>query len=117
MGISEGDKSKSLGIMFFVLSDAIINQAVSKIVATAHPSKIILFGSYARAEARECSDLDFLVIESHLENKGDEIVRLRNAIGRIGVGVDVLVYSQQEVEEWGHLPGTALYNALKEGKV
>ncbi len=68
-----------------MITTNIITQVVSKLVATAHPLKVILFGSCAR--------------------------------GNVGVGVDVLVYSQEEVEEWGHLPGTALYSALKEGKV
>lgn len=94
-----------------------INQVTNKIVLAAHPLKVILFGSCARDEMREGSDLDLLVIESELKNKGQEMVRLRNIIGNIGVGVDVLVYSREEVEEWGHLPGTALYSALREGKV
>ncbi len=94
-----------------------IKTAISRLVAAAAPSKVILFGSYASGKATEDSDLDLLIIESHIENKGMEMVRLRNAIGRIGVGVDVLVYSQEEVDEWGHLPGTALYWALKEGRV
>jgi hypothetical protein len=28
--------------------------------------------------------------------------------------VDVLVASEQEIEDWGHLPGTVFYWALKE---
>ncbi len=100
-----------------MISQETINKAVSKLVAAANPSKVILFGSYARGEATEESDLDLIVIKPHLENKGMEMVRLRYAIGRIGLGVDVLVYSQKDVDDWGHLPGTALYWALKEGKV
>jgi len=45
------------------------------------------------------------------------MVRLRNAIGHIGIGVDVLVYSQMEINKRGHIPSSALYYALKEGKV
>lgn len=94
-----------------------LTEVVAKIVATAHPTKVILFGSCARNEMRKDSDLDLLVIEEQLKNKGKEMVRLRNVIGNIGVGVDVMVCSQQEVNEWGHLPGSALYSALKEGKI
>ncbi|EDN71169.1 nucleotidyltransferase domain protein [Beggiatoa sp. PS] len=83
----------------------------------ATPCKVILFGSYARNEANKDSDLDLLVIKPQLTNKGLEMVRLRNAIGSIGIGVDVLVYSQQEVEKRGHIPSSALYYALKEGKI
>ena len=94
-----------------------IAQIVKKLAAAAKPSKIILFGSYASAKAREDSDLDLLVIEPALTNKGKEMVRLRNIIGRIGIGVDVLVYSEKEIEEWSQLPGTALYYAVRDGRV
>jgi len=30
---------------------------------------------------------------------------------------DVMVVSEQDVEDWGALPGTALYWAMKEGEV
>lgn len=96
--------------------DDLLKQIVAKLVQAAHPKKIILFGSCARNEMTEGSDIDLLIIEEHIENKGKEMVRLRNIIGNVGVGVDVLVYSKKEIDEWGHLPGTALYAGLKEGK-
>lgn len=52
-----------------------------------------------------------------MPSKLTEMVRLRKAVGSIGFPVDILVVSEDEVAEWGHLPGTALYWALKEGKV
>lgn len=94
----------------------LIKQIVAKLVQASHPAKIILFGSCARNEMKVGSDIDLLVIEENIENKGKEMVRLRNIIGDVGVGVDLLVYSQKEINEWGHLPGTALYAGLKEGK-
>jgi len=100
-----------------MISQENINKAVSQLATVATPCKVILFGSYARNEANEDSDLDLLVIKPQLINKGLEMVRLRNAIGSIGIGVDVLVYSQQEVEKRGHIPSSALYYALKEGKI
>jgi hypothetical protein len=45
------------------------------------------------------------------------MVEFRNAIGRVspGVGVDILVYNEEEVSE--PVPGTVLFWALTEGKV
>ena len=100
-----------------MISQQTINTAVQLLVAAAHPTKIVLFGSQARNEANEDSDLDFLVIVPTLTNKRQEMVRLRQVLCPLQIPVDVLVASKLEVEEWGHLPSTTLYWALTEGKV
>jgi len=94
-----------------------INEAVQLLVTAAHPIKIVLFGSYARNEASDDSDLGFLVIVPTLTNKRQEMVRLRQVLRPLQIPVDVLVASKLEVDEWGHLPSTTLYWALTEGKV
>jgi len=95
-----------------------IQSAVKRMVAAASgPSRVILFGSYARGTADEGSDLDLLVIEKDIADKADEYVRLRGAIGLIGTGVDVLMYSEHEASRRGQVPGTLLYWAMKEGRV
>ena len=100
-----------------MISEKTIQQAVARLVAAANPSKVILFGSYARGDATEDSDLDLMVIEPEVDDKFNEMVRLRQELRPLQIPVDVLVYSQSYVDEWGHLPGTALYWALHEGKV
>lgn len=100
-----------------MISQEIIASAVRRLVTVANPNKIVLFGSYARGDATDDSDLDFLVVEPAISNKLEEMVRLRSAIGSVGVGVDVLVCSEEEVARRGQVPGTAIYWALKEGKV
>ena len=50
-----------------MISGEQIQQAVERLVAAANPSKAILFGSYARGNATEDSDLDLMVIEPQLE--------------------------------------------------
>ena len=100
-----------------MISEKIIQQAVARLVAAANPSKIILFGSYARGDATEDSDLDLMVIEPEVSNKFEEMVRLRNVMGDMEVGVDLLVYSDREASRRSQVPGTVLYWAFKEGKV
>lgn len=94
-----------------------INLAVHRLVKSAQPSKVILFGSHAEGRATGESDLDLLVVEREVPSKVEEMARLREAMGSIGLPVDILVCSEQELEDWGHLPGTVLYWALKEGEV
>ena len=100
-----------------MISDQTVQQAVAKIVAVARPRKIILFGSYARGGASEASDLDLMVIEPKVTNAGAETARLREAIGSIGMGIDVVVYSESEFERRKNWCTTPVYWALREGKV
>jgi hypothetical protein len=45
------------------------------------------------------------------------MVRLRRAVRPLRVPVDILVYSRADVERWGRQPGSALFHALREGKI
>ena len=45
------------------------------------------------------------------------MVRLRRIVRPLRIPADVLVYSTEEVARWGEQPGSALYWALREGKV
>lgn len=104
-------------ILYHMLSDEQIQTSAKKILNVEEPLQIILFGSYARGEATEESDLDLLVIVKDIQKRGRKMVTYRNAIGRVapGVGVDILVYSEDEALK--PVPGTVLYWALSEGKI
>ncbi|ATE58846.1 nucleotidyltransferase domain-containing protein [Thauera sinica] len=99
------------------LSDQTIAAAVKALAEGARPQKIVLFGSYARGDAKADSDLDLLVIEERVTDRAREMVRLRRLLRPLRIPADVLVYSADEVQRWGNQPGAALYWALQEGKV
>lgn len=99
-----------------MVSQQQIEQAVRILAQAVRPVKIILFGSYARGDARYDSDIDFLVVESAVPNRRSEMARLRNILRPLRIPVDVIVASEAELREWSHLPGHILYWALKEGK-
>lgn len=101
-----------------MLSPEHIAQTTRRLVARArHPAKVILFGSYAREDADDGSDLDLMVVEHELPDRATEYLRLREAIGHTGVGVDLILVSAQEFERRSQVPGTAAYWAKKEGKI
>jgi uncharacterized protein len=101
-----------------VISDAMILDAGRRLAMAARsPARVVLFGSRARGDAREDSDLDFLVIEEHLESKLREMVLLRDALPPLGVPVDVVVVSEEEVARRGSVPSTLVHRALRDGRV
>lgn len=94
-----------------------ITAAVQRIAEAAQPEQVLIFGSHARGEARDDSDLDLLVIETDVADQAAEMVRLRRVLRPLRIPVDLLVYSRADVERWGDQPGSALFWALREGKV
>lgn len=94
-----------------------LEAAIRILSEAARPARIVLFGSYARGDARDDSDLDLLVIEPQVEDRAREMVRLRRLLRPLRIPADILVYSSDEVARWGDQPGSALYWALREGKV
>ena len=101
-----------------MLTEQAIKDAVRRVVAAAHnPLKVILFGSYARGNATEFSDLDLIVVERELPDTGAEILRLNDVLTYLDVGVDLLVYSEAEFSKRRDWCSTPVYWAAREGKV
>mgnify|MGYP001573079277 CR=1 FL=1 len=97
-----------------VVADTVV-RAARTLLTAAPGSRVILFGSAARGDARPDSDLDFLVIEPQVNARRAEMVRLSDALRRLGVYADVLVVSEKNFRELADFPGTVLYDAAREG--
>lgn len=85
--------------------------------AACSPARVVLVGSRARGDARQDSDLAFLVIEERLDSKLSEMVRLRDVLPPLAVPVDVIVVSEEEVARREPVPSTLVHRALREGRV
>ena len=101
-----------------MIDELAIRDAVNLLLKAApKDSTVILFGSYARGQARPGSDLDFLVVEPKPKSELDEAVRLRRSLRGLPVAVDILVASKETFLYWADTPNTVYYRAAKEGKV
>jgi predicted nucleotidyltransferase len=96
--------------------DERVREAIRRVLAAAPPgSRVILFGSHARGEARPDSDVDLLVVEPHVQDAVAEMVRLSKAIRPLHVPVDVLVSSAERFTYWCDTRNTIYYLAAREG--
>lgn len=100
-----------------MVSKEVIDDAVERLKRAAPGATIILFGSHARGEAGQESDLDILVIEPIVTARRHEMVRLHDVLRPLHIPVDVLVTSRKTFQEWYRTPGTVLHKAATEGQV
>ena len=93
-----------------------LDEIIRRIVAVAHPLKIILFGSAARGAMGPNSDVDLLVIAAAV-NRLDLMGRIYQHLHGAGAAVDVIVVTPEDVERYGDNPALVISPAMKEGKV
>ncbi len=86
-------------------------------MAARQPARVILFGSHARGSADKDSDVDLLVVEEHFDDKAAEYLRLREAMGTLPAGVDLLLLSRHDFDRRSQVKGTLAYRAKQEGRV
>jgi len=98
-------------------TDELIDEAAHRLATASPDAEIILFGSYARGDADEHSDLDFLVIVPQVDNGAEESVRLRRELRGIPVPFDIIVVGREYAERWRDTYGNVVNSALREGKV
>jgi predicted nucleotidyltransferase len=98
-----------------MVGEKTIREAVDRLLRAAPGSTVILFGSYARGQASEQSDLDFLVVEPQVSDAMGEMVRLRQVLADLPAAVDLLVVSRERFEYWRDTPNTVISRAAREG--
>jgi len=100
-----------------VIEQSIIQKVVDVLRSARPNATIILFGSHARGDAREHSDLDLLVVETEVKARRQEMNYLSDLLRPLRIPADILVTSRKIYKEWSRIPGTVIYAAAREGKV
>ena len=96
---------------------AVVTRAVDAIARAYRPQRIVVFGSFARGDTHELSDLDLIVVKDTDERFFDRIGRVRDACDGVGVDVQPLVYTPAELEQMLEQGNSFLETALADGVV
>src|SRR3990172_6268335 len=110
--------TKLIGKQTVSLNWAQIKKEVTRrIVASVKPQRVLLFGSAVKGKLTTDSDLDVLVIVRGPVHRRQLAQRIYRDLHGIGVPVDVVVVTEEDVSRYGNKPGTILRPALLEGQV
>ncbi len=88
-----------------------------RILSVSDPEKIILFGSFARGDNKEGSDLDLLVILKGIKSPRAESIRLYRTLRGLLIPVDIIVATPEQIKRHQKTIGFIYGSALAEGKV
>lgn len=101
----------------YSVDNSLMGEIIRRIVVTARPEKVILFGSRARGDARMDSDIDLLVVANDPQPRSLRASALYGILSDIPVPMDILVYRPEEIEEWRDVPQASVTTAVREGSV
>lgn len=95
---------------------------VDAILAMYEPMAVILFGSYARGDAHQYSDIDLLIIRPRDfdvgESRRKELGRIYRAVSQTcEIPKDILLFTKREYLDWRHTTNHMAAAACKEGRI
>jgi len=93
-----------------------IGNLVKRIVDEVHPLRIVVFGSAARGEMAQDSDIDLLVVVPEGTHRRRTAQQLYRKIRGVGVPFDVVVATPNDLEKHRENIGLIYWRILEEGK-
>lgn len=98
-----------------------IQTMVEVIVQTAHPLRVILFGSRARGAVGSDADTDLLIVQPDTDgrhrSRWQELQRIRAAVRDVPGAKDLLLYRPEEFDYWRDSLNHVVGRAVREGIV
>ena len=94
-----------------------IAEIIDRIVQELTPEKIILFGSQARGDACEDSDIDLLVVAETDLPLRDRFPAVRRLLADFPAAFDVFWKTPDEYRRWRNVVNHVVYFAEKYGRV
>ena len=79
--------------------DNTLKEIIKRIVDGVDPDKIILFGSRAKENDRECSDYDICILKKDVTHKRKLAQKIYHKLFGVGASVDVIVETPEKFNE------------------
>jgi len=98
-----------------ILKQQELNDQICRAAKELHAQEAWLFGSYARNEARDDSDVDVLfILESELP-RPKRIAQAYRVMRPWKVAKDIVVYTPKEFAHWRDIEGSLCHNVVQKG--
>jgi uncharacterized protein len=96
-----------------------IDLAIKTAIEVAQPSRVFIFGSWARGEATASSDLDLAVFvpDDRKLELGELRNRLRGGLDKIPMSIDLIVASEGYVSEFLSSINSVYYKIVRSGRL
>jgi uncharacterized protein len=96
-----------------------VDLAVKAAIEIAHPSRVFIFGSWARDEATDTSDLDLAVFlpDDRKAELGELRRRISHELSGIRMSIDLIVASEGYVAEFLASVNSIYYKIVHRGKL
>lgn len=92
-----------------------LDELVRRIVQTAAPVRILLFGSAARGDLGPDSDLDLLVVMPDGVHRRQTAQKIYLSLAGIGVAKDIVVVTESDMRNYADNPSLVIFPALRDG--
>jgi uncharacterized protein len=94
-----------------------LKKIVDIITRSAHPDRIILFGSRSKGTQALESDYDICVIKRGVRHRRELAMKLYRDLYGVGVPVDIIVETPETFEEFRNNPFMVYHDIAQQGRV
>ncbi|HWF36654.1 MAG TPA: nucleotidyltransferase domain-containing protein [Solirubrobacteraceae bacterium] len=101
--------------MSVVAPPAFLRTPIERLVRALAPTRIVLFGSYAKGTERAGSDVDLLIVAAAAGEPGDAARRARQLVAASFPPIDIVLCTPEEAEHAGEQRSPFLHSILESG--
>lgn len=99
------------------IDQTVIDEIVRRVTSVVPAERIILFGSAATGQMTRDSDIDLLILQNSITDRGEKWLRVQDALLDLRYPFDIILMTTERFEETKDVIGGVAYPASRSGKV